>query len=149
MMISRPKLDKRIARNPELPDLPSALIRLAMKDLREVEADPRYAVDMEDWHQPNGIMNVCQVCLAGSIMAKTFQTNPEQSFRAVQFEDEWKLASLDYFRCGGITDGLEALNIPSETVPIENRHIVPYTVDRERFHEQMEELAHEFAEFGL
>ena len=54
----------------ELPDKPSELIRLALADLRKCEADPRYLIDMAQWHRPV-TSELCHVCLAGAVMART------------------------------------------------------------------------------
>lgn len=59
----------------KLPEKPSELLKLAMLDLEKVEADPRYRVDMGEWHKPNGR---CSVCLAGSVMAKTLGLPPNK-----------------------------------------------------------------------
>ena len=57
-----------------LPDRLSALLRLALDDLRAVAGDhPLYEVDMTVWHHPallddddDGLFDRCLVCLAGS-----------------------------------------------------------------------------------
>jgi hypothetical protein len=59
-----------------LPDKPSALIRLALADLAAVEANPRYAVNMDSWHKP--WQGRCHVCLAGAVMANTFGADPSK-----------------------------------------------------------------------
>ena len=51
-----------------LPKKPSALLRLALNDLAKVERDKRFVVNMGEWFLSNGH---CQVCMAGSVMAKT------------------------------------------------------------------------------
>ena len=53
----------------------SAVIRVALDDLARVESDPRYKVNMTQWHRP--IAGVCHVCLAGAIMAETLGVPPE------------------------------------------------------------------------
>lgn len=68
----------------KLPNKPSELIRLAVKDLVLVENDKRYSVNMHEWHTPWFVDNdydidyeseesviICSVCFAGSVMAKT------------------------------------------------------------------------------
>lgn len=68
----------------KLPNKLSELIRLAMKDLELVENDEKYKVDMDmgSWHFPwfseeaehfdvDDEVEVCNVCLAGAVMAKT------------------------------------------------------------------------------
>jgi hypothetical protein len=53
----------------KLPEKPSELIEVALRDLELCIKDPNYRVDMTTWHAPmNG---VCLVCLAGAVMAKS------------------------------------------------------------------------------
>lgn len=69
-----------------LPDKPSELLRLALADLRKAEKDPRYAIDMDTWHDPfydveakvhtDEPTAVCQVCLAGAVMAFSLGADP-------------------------------------------------------------------------
>jgi hypothetical protein len=40
-----------------------------------VKADSRYVLDMSVWHQSG--VNKCHVCMAGSVLAKTLGTDPE------------------------------------------------------------------------
>lgn len=63
-------------KNVKLPDLPSELIRVALADLEKVESSDQYRVDMRRWHVPDG--DVCSVCLAGAVMAKTIELSPER-----------------------------------------------------------------------
>lgn len=51
---------------------PSALIRLALNDLRECDEDPDYEIDMAFWHRrPREGHDKCLVCLAGACMSKS------------------------------------------------------------------------------
>jgi hypothetical protein len=58
----------------QLPDKPSELIRLAVKDMQLCEADPRYKLDMRSWHRP--VEGACHVCMAGAVMAQTLTLSP-------------------------------------------------------------------------
>jgi hypothetical protein len=60
-----------------LPNKPSELIRVALKDLEEAERDPHYEVEMCTWHRPSSTTGVCTVCLAGSVLAKSCGVVPE------------------------------------------------------------------------
>lgn len=54
-----------------LPELPSALIRLAVKDLEACQHDKRYHINMRTWHCAEELgLEVCTVCLAGSVLAQ-------------------------------------------------------------------------------
>ena len=67
-----------------LPDKPSELIRTSIRDLVLCELDPKYEIDMADWHVPyftdeacdnddwsDANVKTCNVCLAGAVMSKT------------------------------------------------------------------------------
>jgi hypothetical protein len=86
-----------------LPDLPSALIVVALADLAKVEADPRYAVNMSWWHRPKDKSRRCVVCLAGAVMAKTLGSDPTKYLAPYSFDRDvaQKLNALDAFRVGG------------------------------------------------
>lgn len=112
----------------KLPDKPSALIRLALRDLEKCERSPKYKVEMAYWHDPNG---KCKVCLAGSVMAKSLGVGPNQQLHPQDLEDadtQRKLFALNAFRVGGIHGGLEEMGIKR---PI----TLPMTVPREFYKE--------------
>lgn len=52
-----------------LPSKLSATIRVALDDLEKIERSSRFGVNMGSWFQRNE--EQCQVCFAGSVMAKT------------------------------------------------------------------------------
>ena len=123
----------------KLPKTPSALIRLALADLRACEADDRYEVHMTYSHVP--VEGVCHVSLAGAVMAQTLGLPKdlaiddtdiagyiccvEDGLRALVFfrrgegldwihveygcRVEDGLRALDYFRRGEIEEGLDML----------------------------------------
>lgn len=107
-------------RSQQLPDKPSALIRLALDDLRKVERDARYAVDMGYWHtgtwEPEH-NNTCMVCLAGAVMAGTLGADPTQVRYpdCYSLETEARLESLDCFRVGNVRNGLYRFHQRTET----------------------------------
>lgn len=86
----------------KLPNKPSKLILLALKDLELVEKDERYAVNMHTWHRPKD--GICQVCLAGSVLAKSLKFSNEEYTNGVYFESNFeksegeKLSFLDRVR---------------------------------------------------
>lgn len=84
-----------------LPDKLSALICVAVEDLRKVERSKFYTVDMEFWHSPDEADDGrCCVCLAGSVMAKTLRTKPNECFDwdSVDEDGRYKLYALDSVR---------------------------------------------------
>jgi len=95
----------------KLPDKYSDLIELAIKDIQLCKKDKRYKIDMSLWHFYNPAQRVCFVCLAGSIMAKTFRDKIE----AELFDDSYgasiatKFMFLDGLRVGYANPGSPTL----------------------------------------
>lgn len=88
---------------------PSALIRVAVKDLSEVEKMPKtYKVDMGTFHSPN---SHCRVCFAGSVMARTLNSDPEDFKDPNDFGpvSSGRLEALDQFRMGHVGGALETM----------------------------------------
>ncbi len=83
-----------------LPDKPSALLRLALRDLEACERDTRYIIDMQDWHEPRG--DLCHVCLSGAVMTQSLAMDRFYSCNPADFDHELasKLEALDEARVG-------------------------------------------------
>ena len=99
---------------PTLPERPGALLRVALRDLRHVERDPRYEVQMGFWHTGTAQWGAgddpCAVCLAGAVMARTLGADPGVLRRPWDYSEEVgrKLIALDALRCGSVAAGLAA-----------------------------------------
>jgi hypothetical protein len=132
-----------------LPDKPSALILLALRDLALVEKDKRYAVDMNNYHFPYG--KKCAVCFAGAVMAKTFRTRINT--RTTPFElpyHHWsKLLALDCLRLGRIREGLMYMDMKKPRWIKSIVAITDYILDPRAFRKDMEALAMLLASHGL
>ena len=76
------------------PETLSGLIRLALGDLRKCEQDPRYKVDMFEWHRPlnAGGQEVCHVCFAGATMAQSCGLGFDKNWENISFDDNWDSA---------------------------------------------------------
>ncbi len=94
-----------------LPDKPSELIRLALKDLEACERSPNYFVDMDTWHKP--LFGQCAVCLAGAVMARTLGINRDADVSPPDLgaATDDRLSALDALRLGEIGEALVNLNI--------------------------------------
>jgi cytochrome c551/c552 len=94
-----------------LPNKPSEILKVALKDLETVEAMPdKYKIDMNSWMWKQG--KTCSVCHAGAVMACTLGEEPSVYERIPShFDDETnaKLSFINNIREGEIGDGLEAL----------------------------------------
>jgi len=96
-------------RETKLPLLPSALIRVALNDIQEVQRLKKiYKINMGEWH--NGRSNeLCELCFAGAVMARTLKASPGQDIMPKEFGimNGNKLCSLDDFRKGKIKAGMK------------------------------------------
>ncbi|MCY4259158.1 MAG: hypothetical protein OXC91_02685 [Rhodobacteraceae bacterium] len=110
-----------------LPDKPSELIRLALRDMEACEGDAAYNVHFQHWHKPerarrgdprSELTGACLVCLAGSVMAKTLGAFPHEELVPSHFKEDGelnspvrgKLMALDCFRAGDVLGGFFELN---------------------------------------
>ena len=138
-----------------LPKTPSALIRLALADLRAIEADDRYEVFMRGWHGPitdDRGQKVCEVCLAGAVLAKTIGVEPHERI----YDDDLAgygssvqgaLLALDYFRLGMMTAGLDMLGYDQSD---HDASVAKYDqTDPDKFHSQMHRRADYLESQGL
>lgn len=73
--------------NKKLPDKRSELLRLAVKDAIKISHDPRFRLYMRDWYtafrwddNTDKLVprDVCEVCLAGSVMVCTLNVTPDK-----------------------------------------------------------------------
>jgi len=82
-----------------LPTTLSGLLRCAVEDAKKCDKDPRYTLDMTEWHQP--IDGVCHVCMAGAVIAQRLKMLPIVNFLDDAFDiPEWA-DDIDYMRLGG------------------------------------------------
>lgn len=67
-----------------LPTLLSEACRVAVQDLCLCEKDPNYLICMVTWHYPSRYRPEddvrCEVCLAGSVLAKTCRVSPQEEY---------------------------------------------------------------------
>lgn len=133
-----------------LPDKPSELIRVALRDLRRVEDNPNYKVDMMVWHCPDGNDGVCRVCLAGAVMAGLGAPSDEPlSPYGFPAKTVQALCSLNRFRQGRIHHALNALHIQPDDHTPPDRPVTPYEKSRGKFKAELTIIADELAKVGL
>ena len=136
----------------KLPDKPSELIRLALHDLELCEQDDRYIIDMGKWHRPE--YDICAVCLAGSVMAKSLNKKRHASGGPAKYKSitSRKLYALNEFRLGNIFIGIKLMLKDSENmlpfIPAP-RLISKYDKNPIKFKQQMHQLADDFERMGL
>lgn len=115
-----------------LPDKPSGLIRVAIKDMQNVlardEPGRKYELDMSTWHEyysrspdpKQERIGICQVCFAGSVMAGSLECEFDDDLEPFDFDDarvRQKLLSLNLFRKGDVILGLFAFYELKLTTP--------------------------------
>lgn len=89
-------------KNKQLPDKLSDLLIVALTDLELCENDERYNIFMGAWHTPCGD-GICHVCLAGSVIAKSYGISPEIHFNIFSTDDDdvtLKLTTIENARRG-------------------------------------------------
>lgn len=134
-----------------LPELPSDLLRLALRDLRMVESMPEtYVVDMGHWHREH--MGKCHVCLGGAVLAGTLGLGADAEGLTALEADEVrnKLLALDCLRCGEVGSAVAHMlpDRPMGTCP-PDRSVPEYGDGPEDFHAAMEDLAAQLEDEGL
>jgi hypothetical protein len=125
----------------KLPTVPSQLIRLALKDLEEVEKNPSYKVYMSAWHQPQP-EGPCLVCLAGAVMAQSLGVCSNNEYNPDDFEGHNRLAfmALNCFRLWEVAYGCSFLSLKTKIIIPYNEKI-SYKEFPEEFKMKMENLA--------
>lgn len=103
----------RKRRVPPAPKKLSAAIRLALEDLKWVEKNPRYRVNMEIYHMP--IRDKCNVCFAGAVMAHTHHLDRDLSLAPHNFPPSWSrvFRALNSVRRDYFSEALYFFTIPS------------------------------------
>ena len=143
-----------------LPSTPSELIRVALADLRAIERDEGYVVNMRRWHRPvyDNDRGVCAVCLAGAVLAKTLGVEPHEVIYDTDLarygcDVQGLLLALDYFRRGMIEEGLSCLGYDVDELSEEWQQYARKSgynpADPEAFHVRMNNLADYLASCGL
>lgn len=131
-----------------LPNVPSELIRLAIADMKLCEADPRYKIELGEWHTPSA--DVCLVCCGGAVMAKSLDAPIHLEQTPSSFgEYQRHLTALDNFRWGDIWNALNAMGITVPDGVDDTREIARYKYDVAGFYDDMESIAQHLEDHGL
>lgn len=115
----RPVAKAKVKRKQQviLPKKLSALIKIALRDIRKAEALPKqFVVEMSDWYAPENVEcrtrddiliethTVCSVCAAGSVMAFSLdarKNHPDEGLTPCRFpRNEKQLAAINELREG-------------------------------------------------
>lgn len=147
--------------NPEyqLPELPSALIKLALIDESKCFHDPRYEIDMFRWHSGKDSINPklpCKVCFAGAVMAQHYDISPYDYVSAFNFSESDcnKFLALDSFRVGDVCMGVLSFYQDDETFKMPAfgkyyRSVPSYATHRIQWRAAMWEIARQLERAGF
>lgn len=122
---------------------PWTLIRDAIHDLTLQENTPGIKIDMDEWHHPNEITGCCEVCFAGSTMARRLCTDTRTWLGPYDFNDATaqKLEALNHFRLGNVSSALLELGLGLPPGIDDPFSVTRYAHDPSQFKEDMLELA--------
>jgi len=134
---------------------PSTAITQALDDLRKVERNKKYRVDMDVWHDAIdleddwGEADQCVVCLAGATMAKTLNKAPTDALSPSSFNRKVKnqLLGLDEFRTGRARYALKLFGVRNAPYDFD-REIADYETDRLQFYRDLRKLARDLRQAG-
>lgn len=135
-----------------LPNKLSDLLEVALGDLEKVENDKRYVVDMDTWHtyQKSNTRNVCCVCLAGSVMAKSLGASVNETIVGGQYNETIaaKLAVLDYCRKGDIRTAIMVINgsVPDFDF---DRTVTPHHTNKDKFRNDLLRIIQDLRKHNL
>ena len=102
----------------------SVLLSLALDDFELANNDPNYKINMDFWHCKEDELEPCTVCLAGSVLAKTFEFDIENIYnddlgKVVKPEILKKIHAIDSIREGDLLTALWNLNLNEEEKAVE------------------------------
>ena len=146
----------------KLPEKPSALIKVALKDLAKIERSRKYKVNMGFWHRTApGKKAKCEVCLGGSVLAKTLKVPFRQTLQTHEIGVEYgqdvgqKIIALDRFRRGQLMNGLQEMGLRGlvgdkyyKKFGTYFPEITAYEYDPKKFKEDMLQLAKNLKKIG-
>lgn len=132
-----------------LPNKPSELIRLALKDLQEFEKLPNCKVFMSLFIHDED--EICRACLAGATFIQEFNSRSTRTFFQLPAQEQDKIWSLDLFRMGSVREGLRKFlgYYSNFDHIIESMEVIRYRLDREKFYKDMEKIAQYLEGEGL
>jgi hypothetical protein len=112
-----------------LPCKMSALIKIALKDIRKAEASQKFIIDMDDWYRPDTELNcmlhsqtvverhkVCVACAAGSVMAFSLglgsDSNSANADKLLHSESNGRqLMAINELRVGQVAEAAKELEL--------------------------------------
>ena len=121
----------------------SKQVCLALDDLKRVMGDPRYRIDMKDWHLPESVTGVdwptrkCSVCMAGAKLTEWLDPTVKYGRRAVK-EAVPSLTENKVDRFFGLISRIDDFRIL-----VENRNRKSFKKDPQAFFDTAERMIDE------
>jgi len=129
-----------------MPTKLSSLIYHGLGDFLKCIASPRFEINMVYWVKPDDETNQCSVCLAGSVLAKTFNhQNVSALSRSIP---NWARA-LNEVRGGNIRDALRLLGLEWPSDFSIDYDMPEFSDEPEAFINTLYQIAFELAEKDL
>jgi len=156
----------KLMKNVLLPRVMSQLLDIAALDLIKVENDPEYIISMAAWHTPTSIVlmdttqqrEVCAVCLAGAVMAKTLGVPKTKWVTPFDFSrNDTQLQALNFMRENNFETAWVVLGQGDMTnrkrmkldALISNKPIPKYKDDPKWFRAALTRVSEELKQVGL
>jgi hypothetical protein len=119
---------------------PSELLELALNDLEKCESDPKYKIEMSNWLEHRD--EVCEVCMAGAVMAQTLKCYHLKEATPENFTDLWegRFDAIDSFRIGYIAQGFDDLDLEFPDDLPQRIEVTHYIDDDVKFKKDMRGL---------
>lgn len=133
----------------KLPDKPSELLTLALKDLEACKRDSNYSISMSVWHsfEPND--RQCYVCMAGAVMAQTMKVPLTKMIDPAYCAETRQLYAINEFRMGNIKEGLSFLDISKPFRCAGYFPVAEYCLNPEQFKQDIKGLITYLQTFDL
>ena len=132
------------------PESLASVLEQALADLKLVEKDERYVVDMGHFYKLYADAK-CHVCLAGAVLAKTLENSPQNNIFVPAHPNSSALFALDYLRQGFIHRAFRRFYGDEKPYPAKLEHywdVSGYFWDKGGFHRDMEALLAHLKEVG-
>lgn len=131
----------------KLPSKPSALIRVALKDLEKAERSRAYSIDMLTWHDASG--DRCTVCMAGAVMAYSLGVPRTCTIKPAETAFNSQLVGINLLRSGNVRAGLGSMGVRFPRAVPHYVDVPPYSIDKRGFKKSMRSMASMLARHGL
>ena len=105
----------------------SEILNLGIESMRGLDRLV-YRADHAHWHKPDRDEDgeeVCRVCLAGAVMARVFNSDPNWPDQPSMHASYWEdcLRALEEMRLGQVATAANRIGVPVNTIPDQLRYV--------------------------